>query len=157
MNIREGDYRMFEIYAREYKKRVSSKKINKLDYLEDKMMEISKILTPYVIEFCRLDIEFKNNSRELPDPIKYFIINGKILNPYDYVTNTKWEGYWKRCTGKDMEYFISYLEYPIIYPNHENYIASGKNIINIFKLETGFEKIPYSIICAENLNKNYFK
>ncbi len=157
MNIREGDYRMFEIYAREYKKRISSEVPTKLDYLKSKMMSISNILTPYVIEFCKLDIEFKDNADELPDPIKYFIQNGKILNPYEYVTNTKWEGYWKRCTGKDLDYFISYLEYPIIYPNHENYLSHGKNIISMFKSETGFEKIPYSITCAEKLNEKYFK
>ncbi|MGL5692948.1 MAG: hypothetical protein ACRCXA_02635 [Peptostreptococcaceae bacterium] len=157
MMIKEGDYRMFEIYAREYKKRVSGNKEHKLDYLESKMMSISKELTPYVIEFCKLDIEFKENCKEVPDPIKYFIKNGKILNPFEYVVNTTWEGYWKRCTGKDLDYFISYLEYPIIYPKHENYVANGKNIINIFKSETGFDKVPYSIICAENINLKYFK
>lgn len=157
MNIKEGDYRMFEIYAREYKKRIFSKKINEVDYLEAKMSEISNVLTPYIIEFCRLDIEFKSNAREIPDPIKYFIKNGKILNSYEYVTNTEWDGYWKKCTGKDLEYFISYLEYPIIYPNNENYLLNGKNLISIFKSETGFEKTPYSIVCAENLNARYFK
>lgn len=148
---------MFEIYAREYKKRISNSNEHKVEYLESKMMSISKVLTPYVIEFCKLDTEFKKNCKELPDPIKYFIKNGKILNPYEYVINTQWEGYWKRCTGKDLDYFISYLEYPIIYPSHENYIANGKNIISIFKSETGFEKVPYSIICAENINSKYFK
>lgn len=157
MIIREGEYRMFEIYAREYKKRLLNENANELDCLEAKMVGISKILTSYVIEFCRLDIEFKNNSKELPDSIKYFIKNGKLLKPYEYVTNTEWEGYWKKCTGKDLEYFISYLEYPIIYPEHENYLANGKNIVSIFKSETGFEKVPYSIVCAENLNKKYFK
>jgi hypothetical protein len=29
------------------------------------MSEISKLLTPYAIEFCRLDLEFKDNSKEL--------------------------------------------------------------------------------------------
>lgn len=73
MIIREGEYRMFEIYAREYKKRLLNENANELDCLEAKMVGISKILTSYVIEFCRLDIEFKNNSKELPDSIKYFI------------------------------------------------------------------------------------
>ncbi|MBQ3420242.1 MAG: hypothetical protein IJH34_00945 [Romboutsia sp.] len=56
MNINEGDYRMFEIYAREYKKRLSGKKSSRLDYLREKMSEISSLLTPYAIEFCRLDL-----------------------------------------------------------------------------------------------------
>ena len=157
MNITEGDYRMFEIYAREYKKKLSGQKTNRLDYLKDKMSEISKLLTSYAIEFCRLDLEFKDNSRELPDSVKYFIKHGKVLDTHKYITNTKWEGYWKKCTGKDLEYFISYLEYPIIYPQHENYISSNKNLISIYKRETGFDKIPYSIICAEKVNYDYFK
>lgn len=157
MNIKEGDYRMFEIYAREYKKRLSGKKSSRLDYLKEKMSEISSLLTPYAIEFCRLDLEFKENSKDIPDPIKYFIKNGKTLDTHKYITNTKWEGYWKRCTGKDLEYFISYLEYPIIYPQHEIYILSNRNLISVYKQETGFNKVPYSIICAESVNYNYFK
>ena len=61
------------------KKRASSKKMNKLDYLEAKMMEISNILTPYVIEFCRLDMEFKNNLKNYYNLLNIFIINGKYL------------------------------------------------------------------------------
>ena len=37
------------------------------------------------------------------------------------------------------------------------YLSSNKNLISIYKMETGFDKIPYSIICAEKVNYDYFK
>lgn len=157
MDITEGKYRMFEIYAKEYKKVMQEKDQKKINRLEEKMNTIDKELTDYTKEFCKLDLEFKENSNEIPDPIKYYMENGIILNPHNYVNNTKWEGFWKKCSGKDLEYFISYLEYPIMYPKHENYIDNNKNLIEVFKNETGFNKTPYGVICAEIINKKYFK
>ena len=157
MDITEVNYRMFEIYAREYKKLINEKEELKIQHIENKMKEISEELTNYVKEFCKLDIEFKQNSYEIPDPIKYFMENGQHLNPYDYINNTLWEGFWKKCSGKDLEYFISYLEYPIIYPKHENYLDNEKNLIKVFKQETGFSKVPYGIECAQVIKEKYFK
>lgn len=157
MDITEGKYRMFEIYAKEYKKVIQEKDQKKINRLEEKMNSIDKELTDYTKEFCKLDLEFKENSNEIPDPIKYYMENGIFLNPYEYVNNTKWEGFWKKCSGKDLEYFISYLEYPIMYPKHESYIDNNKNLIKLFQNETGIKKIPYGVICAEIVNKKYFK
>ena len=157
MNISEVNYRMFEIYAREYKKSIKENNKNNLITIENKMNKISEELTRYTKEFCKLDIEFNENSNELPDPIKYFMENGEVLEPYNYINNTLWEGFWKKCTGKDLEYFMSYLEYPIIYPKHENYLDNGRNLIKIFKEETGFSKIPYGVKCAQVINEKYFK
>lgn len=157
MNVTEVNYRMFEIYAREYKKLIKENDESKIPHIENKMKEISEELTKYTKEFCRLDIEFKENSDELPDPIKYFMENGEALEPYEYINNTSWDGFWKKCSGKDLEYFISYLEYPIIYPEHENYLHNEKNLIKVFKKETGFSKVPYGIKCAQVINEKYFK
>ncbi|MBO3444702.1 MULTISPECIES: hypothetical protein [Clostridia] len=157
MNIKEGKYRMFEIYAKEYKKVMQEKDQKKINRLEEKMNTIDKELTNYTKEFCKLDLEFKENSNEIPDPIKYYMENGTTLNPHNYVNNTKWEGFWKKCSGKDLEYFISYLEYPIMYPKHEIYVDNNKNLIEVFKNETGINKTPYGVICAEIINKKYFK
>lgn len=157
MNINEANYRMFEIYAREYKKNIKENNEDQILNIEYKMNEISEELTKYTKEFCKLDIEFYQNSKELPDPIKYFMDNGEILEPYEYINNTCWEGFWKKCSGKDLEYFMSYLEYPIIYPKHENYLDNDKNLIKVFKKETGFSKIPYGIKCAQVINEKYFR
>lgn len=157
MKITESDYRMFQIYAKEYKKVIEKNDIDRMFNLEDKMNNINEELTKYIKEFCRLDIEFKNNASSTPDPIKYFMDNGAILNTYDYINNTTWEGFWKKCSGKDLEYFISYLEYAIIYPNHDAYLENDKSLINIFKVETGFNKVPYGISCAEKINKKLLK
>lgn len=157
MDITEGKYRMFEIYAKEYKKVLSENNQKMINRLEEKMSNINKELTNYTKEFCKLDLEFKANTNEIPDPVKYYMENGATLNPYDYVNNTRWEGFWKKCSGKDLEYFMSYLEYPIMYPKHESYIENNKNLIKLFQNETGFKKTPYGVICAEILNKKYFK
>lgn len=157
MNITEGKYRMFEIYAKEYKKMIQEDNQKKIKRLEEKMSIIDKELTNYTKEFCKLDLEFRQYIKKIPDPITYYMENGVFLNAYDYLKNTKWEGFWKKCSGKDLEYFISYLEYPIIYPKHESYIENNKNLIKVFKSETGIEKIPYGVACAEIINKKYFK
>lgn len=156
MDITEVSYRMFEIYAREYKKFINENEEIKIPHIESKMKEISDELTYYVKEICKLDVEFKQNSDEIPDPIKYFMENGKPLNPYDYINNTSWEGFWKQCSGKDLEYFISYLEYPIIYPKHENYLEGDRCLLKVFIKETGLSKIPYGVKCAQIINKKYF-
>lgn len=157
MKITESDYRMFQIYAKEYKKVIEKNDIDRMFNLEEKMENINEELTKYTKEFCRLDIEFKHNSLDIPEPIKYFMENGKTVNTSEYIYNTSWEGFWKKCSGKDLEYFISYLEYPIIYPNHESYLENGKNLIKIFKEETGFSKVPYGISCAEKINQKIIK
>ena len=157
MKITESNFRMFQIYAREYKNLIERNDNDKLINIEQKMKNISEELTTFAQEFCKLDIEFKQNSNTIPDPIKYYMDNGNALNPFDFITNTSWEGFWKRCSGKDLEYFISYLEYPIIYPEHESYLENNKDLIKIFKEETGYEKVPYGVACAEKLNRKILK
>ncbi|MEG1311425.1 MAG: hypothetical protein RSD47_05395 [Romboutsia sp.] len=157
MNITEKNYRMFEIYAKDYKKNVQEDNEQKIIKLESKMNNIDEELTKYIKNFCKLDLEFKENTMEFPDPIKYYLENGIALNTFNYINNTEWEGFWKKCSGKDLEYFILYLEYPIIYPKNENYVESNKNLIKLFKSETGFGKIPYGVSCAERINEKYFK
>lgn len=157
MNISEFNFRMFEIYAKEYKKSKIEKSTEKSKKLEGKMLGISEELTMYIIEICNLDLEFKQNSREIPDHIKYYIENKIMLNTTEYVKNTKWDGFWKKCSGKDLEYFVSYLQYPIIYGSDEIYIDNKKNLIQLYKYNTGTDKVPYGVFCAQYLNEKYFK
>ncbi len=157
MKISEADYRIFEIYAKEYKKLVQNNDNDTISKLEEKMNDISTELTTYAKEFCKLDTEFKYNALDIEDPIIYFMEYGVVLNASDYIYNTSWEGYWKKCSGRDLEYFMSYLEYPIIYPNHKIYLENDKNLLKVFKKETGFSKIPYGISCAEQINQKIIK
>ena len=157
MKITESNYRRFQIYAKEYKNLFKQNDIEKIDSIEEKMNNINEELTKYTKEFCRLDVEFSDNASNVPDYIKYFMENGTILNTYDYIENTSWEGFWKKCSGRDLEYFMSYLEYPIIYPNHESYLENDRDLIKIFEVETGINKVPYGIMCAEEINKKLLK
>lgn len=155
--ITDKNYKMFEIYAREYKNNLLNMNSELLEILEKNMKKINKELAIYIKEICKLDLEFKVNSYTIPDPIMYFVENGKILERFDYINNTCWKGFWRKCSGNDLEYFISYLEYPIIYPNHKNYLKNNKNLEKLFKYETGLIKTPYGVKCAELINKKYFK
>lgn len=155
--ISDKDYKLLEIYAKAYKKSSLKVDLVRIEKLEKNMKNLNEEITEYIKELCELDFEFKKNTSPIPDPIKYFIENGKAVEQWDYINNTLWNGYWKRCSGRDLEYFISYLEYPIIYPNHKNYIENNKNLIEVFKKETGLKKVPYGVKCAEVLNKKYFK
>ena len=121
------------------------------------MLSINEELTMYIMEICNLDLEFKENYREIPDNIKYYIENKIMLNSIQYVNNTNWNGFWKKCSGKDLEYFISYLQYPIIYCNDEVYINNEKNLIQLYKYNTRTNKVPYGVFCANYLNEKYFK
>lgn len=156
MNINELEFRMFEIYAKDYKIAKLENNIEKIRRLEGKMSKISEELTNYIIEICKLDLEYKEYMVKTLKIVQKSNENNLCKNTVKYIKDTTWEGYWKKCSGTDLETFLFYLAYPIMYSSSKEYIKYDKDLRILYKNDTGKTKLTYGVHCAQYINKKYF-